>query len=794
MIPFIVYALVASSLNNVNEIMVYPPEIHVAADRPALFLIRARGNDGRETAWADGSLQLSIIDQKIAKLEGRKIYPVSAGQTKLVVQSGSNRLEVPVFVDKIEQANGVSFRSDVIPILTKSGCNSGGCHGAASGQDGFALSLFGYDPHGDYMTITRHMIARRINRSLPAESLLMKKALGAVPHTGGQKIEPGSLAHKTLEQWIREGARDDTDPPAKLTRLELYPREITANPKGKQRLVVIAHRADGSKRDVTHWAEFRSTNEDTMSVNADGIAHAHSAGETFLTTRFDTLTNGRSAIVRDEKASIPWVPRRQNNTVDQMVDRKLKRRGISPSPLCDDQTFIRRLSIDLRGKLPSEDEVAEFLCMQVRDKREKLIDSYLSSDQFVDLITMRWSELLKVRSGGKLSRQGVHRYSNWLRGEVEQNTPLDRLAHQLISASGETANNPAGYFFQTEKEITKQAENIAQIFLGMRLQCASCHNHPFDRWTMDDYYGFAAFLAQIGKKPGEDPREIILFHQGTGSVTHPVSGSVVAPKFLGDVQPDLGKKDPRILLADWIASESNEYFAPHMANTLWSWFFHRGIVDDPDDVRVSNPPANAPLLQYLSEQLVKESFDSRALIREICASRTYQAEVTTDQQACELFAGQSLRPLSAPVLHDVIVQLTESPTRFEATIEGTTAVQLTDGAVSNNFLTTFGRSGRNTVCTCETKDDPTLSQALHLVNGDTVHQKIINGKLIETWLNADIDSDVVVQKLFMRCLARQPSEEEILAITTQFSERPPQQVLEDLFWSLINSPEFLFNH
>ena len=776
-----------------DEIVVYPETIVVSESRPALFLVRSRDRDGREAEVTD-SCELSIADPKIARLDGGTVLPVSGGKTKLIVRSESQRLEVPVIVERKEENRPVSFRADVIPVLTKSGCNSGTCHGAASGQDGFGLSLFGYDPSGDYRTITRHWVGRRINRSLPQESLLLKKATGAVPHTGGKRIEPDSLEYKTLARWIEEGANDDKIPPAKVVQLDLHPQEITLEEGQKQRLVVIAHRADGTRHDVTRWAEFQSTHPQTAGVRADGVTEAKSKGETFITTRFDTLTTGRSVIVQSPDGLSDWVGRTQHNRIDKLVDIKLQRRGISPVPLCDDGTFIRRLSIDLRGRLPSEEETKAFTDDNNKAKRTQLIDDYLQSESFIDLATMRWSEVLKVRSGGKLSRQGVHRYSEWLRRQIENNIQLDRWVYQLISSRGETTSNPAGYFFQTEKEVAKQAENIAQIFLGMRLQCASCHNHPFDRWTMDDYYGFAAFLAQVGQKPGEDPREIILFHQGTGAIRHPVSGEEVAPLYLGGDRPEMGGRDPRVVLAEWITDSANPYFAPHMANTLWSWVFHRGIVDEVDDVRVSNPPVNAPLLEYLAGQLKRNGFDARALLHEICASRTYQAEALTDPQAADLFAGQSLRPLSAPVLHDAIAQVTGVPSSFDKTIEGTTAVQLTDGAITNNFLKTFGRSSRQTVCTCETKNEPTLSQALHLVNGNTVHQKISEGTLVKQWLENDVTPDAIISKLFMRCFSREASKTERAAIRGQLNERPPQEVLEDLFWSLMNSPEFSFNH
>tara|TARA_Y100001933_G_scaffold264908_1_gene333423 strand:+ start:2052 stop:4430 length:2379 start_codon:yes stop_codon:yes gene_type:complete len=774
------------------KLVVYPPVIVVSTDRPARFMVRQQTDEG-EIDWS-GSVQYSTGDSNIARVAGsNQVQSVSGGTTQLLIEAAGARIEIPV-ISRVEKISGVSFRRDVIPLLTKSGCNSGGCHGAASGQDGFGLSLFGYDPSGDYASITRHWVGRRIHHAIPEESLLMKKAIGAVPHTGGKRFDRDSLEYQTLRRWIAEGARDDPEPPAKVRRLALYPPELSCEPDDLQHLIVVAHRADGTSSDVTHWAEFQSTHPKVFSVQANGRGKANSVGESFITARFDTLTTGQSVIVNNKDDTDRWVAQPAQNRIDELVDKKLRKRGISPAPLCDDAVFVRRLSIDLRGKLPTPEEVRGFVNESRRDKRAALIGQYLQSDEFVDLATMRWSERLKMRSGGKLSRQGVHRFSDWLRQSIADNVPLDQMAYSLVAATGETANNPAGYFFQTEKEIAKQAENIAQIFLGMRLQCASCHNHPFDRWTMDDYYGFAAFLSQIGRKPGEDPREIILYHQGKGSITHPISGNAVLPKYLGGEEVDVGTEDPRLALANWIIGPENEYFAPHMANVLWSWVFHRGIVDDPDDVRISNPPVNGPLLDYLSQQLADHHFDARMLLQEICASRTYQARAVTDSEAANLFAGQALRPLPAAVLHDCIAEVTESLTRFERVVEGTSAVQLTDGAVTNHFLDTFGRSGRMTVCTCETKDDSTLSQALHLLNGRTVHQKIVDGKRVDRWLKEGMLPQDIIERLFMCCLSRSPSESEKLAVSQLMTDQSEVEVLQDLFWSLLNSPEFLLNH
>ena len=775
-----------------GDLVVYPPEIVLSGNDPALIVVSEANGDAIQDVTADSILD--VEDDSVAVVDKGRVYPRAVGKTRLRVRTAGRSQWVPVRVDRISESHTPSFRNDVLPVLTKLGCNSGACHGAAAGQDGFGLSLFGYDPEGDYQTITRQWVGRRINKALPEESLLLKKATGSVPHTGGQRVKRGTEEYKTLRMWVEQGALNDKELPPKLEGLDIYPESISLLPESDHRMVVVANYDDGSRRDVTHLAEFNTTDSDVAHVDHSGTLHAERPGESFITARFDTLTSGQSAIVMNGEAADHWVAQPHQNTIDKIIDQKLRRRHIDPSPVCSDETFLRRLSLDLRGMLPTEEEREEFVSDESDDKRDRVIEDYLASEEFVRIAAMRWGDVLKIRSGGGVSRQGVHRYAGWIREQIQDNAPLDKWVHELVSVRGDTRNNPAAYFYQTEKDQAKQAENIAQIFLGMRLQCASCHNHPFDRWTMDDYYGFAAFIAQVGKKTGEDPREIILFDRRSGEVKHPLTSKPVPPKFLGGLEPTVGDRDRRVILADWIVDESNPYFARHMANTLWSWLFYRGIVEKPDDVRISNPPSNAALLEYLADRLTTNGYDARGLLAEICQSRTYQSSVRSDADGGRLFAGQRLRRLPAAVLHDAIVQVTGAETVFDKTPEGTGAVGLADAAISNVFLDTFGRSGRTSVCTCEAKNEPTLSQALHLVNGESVQGKIDKGNIIDDSLASGMSAHEVADALFIRCLTRKPSEAEMRDITRMINQEDPQESLTDLFWSILNSPEFSINH
>ncbi len=786
---FPLVVLVATAMP--NGFSVVPEEVVLDGHPASIVATESRGDRDYDVT---SECELQIENEQVARIDGLTVYPMKPGETRLIVGRGDQSLSIPLRVQRLPTEKQISFRNDVIPVLTKSGCNSGACHGAASGQDGFGLSLFGYDPTGDYQVITRQWVGRRVNKSLPEESLLLKKAIGAVPHTGGSRVKPGSVEYRTLAEWIRQGALDDETKPPRVDRLALYPAQLTLGVGASHRIVAIAGYEDGSRRDVTHLAEFNTTNGDIAQVDHDGSLQANGAGEAYVTARFDTLLAGQAAVVVDDEATEAWQPQPALGEIDRLVDEKLRRRRISPSPQCDDETFLRRVSLDLRGRLPSEEEWEHFVSDSSSDKRDRLIEQYLQSEEFVDAVTMRWSDVLKIRSGTVVSRSGVHRYAGWLRSQIQNNTPLNRWVHDLISVRGDSRNNPAGYFFQTEKEKTKQAENIAQIFLGMRLQCASCHNHPFDRWTMDDYYGFAAFLVQTGKKPGEDPREIILYDTGEGEIKHPLTKGAVPPRFLGGHSPSVGDRDRRTVLAEWVVDDENPYFAKHMANTLWSWLFYRGIVDKPDDVRISNPPTNARLLDYLARRLREDGYDMRALMAEICQSRTYQSAIRSDIAGLELFAGQRLRRLPAAVLHDAIVQVTEAETKFEKTPAGTSAVSLSDAAITNTFLETFGRSPRATVCTCEAKNEPTLSQALHLVNGDSVQGKITSGKVVEGMLSSGEGVDGVIDALYVRALSRLPKTAERTAIRALIDEKAPQEGLNDVFWAILNSAEFSMNH
>jgi len=491
-------------------------------------------------------------------------------------------------------------------------------------------------------------------------------------------------------------------------------------------------------------------------------------------------------------------PKITGNYIDELVGAKLLKLRILPSDICTDEEFLRRVTIDIAGVLPTEEEYTSFTADTDPQKRAKLIDRLLERKEFSEIWAMKWSELLMVKSSNQVSYKSMFLYSNWLTDKIANNVPLDEMVREVLGATGGTFSSPATNFYQIERDTLKTAENVAQVFMGFRTQCAQCHNHPFDRWTMDDYYSFAAFFSQIGRKTGEDYRETIVFNRGSGDVRHPVGNRVMAPKFLGGDTPDVAGKDRRVLLAEWLTSPENPYFGTNVANRVWAHFFGLGIVEPVDDVRVSNPPSNPELFEELGRKLVEYKYDFKQLVRDICNSQAYQRSFVRNEsnETDELnFAHANVRRIPAEQLLDCIGQVTETQEKFRGLPLGSRAVQIADGNTSTYFLTTFGRAKRETVCACEATTDPSLSQALHMLNGDAVQGKISRGGIVKKLIDQGLTPEKVIEALYVRCLSRKPTVQEMERLTATAAEAEnPQAGLEDVCWAVLNSREFLFNH
>ena len=789
----------AEAGSSITSLAVYPSQVSLSdgSDWQQL-LVLAKREDG-STQDVTTLAGLSVNDSNIVKLDKGRVTPLTNGSCEILVKVHGQEMKVPVTVHNAELIPDVSFRTNVLSTLTKAGCNTGKCHGSASGKDGFRLSLFGYDPGGDHYRLTREIPGRRINLSSPEDSLLINKALGNVHHTGGQLIVADSPEFELLIEWMRNGAPADPADMAVPTGIRVFPDEAVFADRGKsQRLIVIATFSDGSDRDVTDRAVFISNNDASASVSNDGEVSSNGRGSAFVMARFDQFTEGCSIIVRP---GTPYVTPdlKANNYVDELVQARWRDLHLVPSELCSDEVYLRRAYIDLIGQLPTQQDRAEFLADMDPDKRNKVVENLLSRPEFQDMWVMKWAEMLQIRTVNGVSPKGLQLYDRWLRERIHAGVTIDQVVQELIPATGGTFDNPATSYYQTETTPQLLAENMAQAFLGTRIQCAQCHNHPFDRWTMDDYYGFAAFFSQVGYKQAQDPREIMIFNAATGQLKHPVDDRPVVPTYLGAGPAELtAGADYREVLARWLASDANPAFASNVANVVWAHFFGVGIVDPVDDIRVSNPPSNPALLNRLGQKLSEYRYDIKPLIRDLCLSRTYQLATTRNASNAldeRHFSHGRIRRMRAEVLLDCLNQVTETTVEFRGLPRGSRAIQIADGATPNYFLSTFGRASRTTACSCEVKTSPTLSQALHLLNGESTTGKIADGRVVDRLLYEDSDPMSVVQDLYERCLSRQPSPAEFAAIRERLnSSNDVSASLNDLFWALLNSNEFVFNH
>ena len=781
-----------------TSLVVYPPSIKISAQNDLQHIVAVATRSDGITVDVSDQVQWKLENPAVAKLDSLVIHPLTDGATQLIGTWNGMEAKSTLEVTQSQTPRTVGFERDVLPIFTKVGCNTGSCHGAARGKDGFRLSLFGFDPLGDYQRITREIGIRRINLALPDQSLLLLKATGAVQHSGGKKVEPGSKHYQTILAWLQAGAPADAARPPAVTKVDLYPTQAVLEGEGaKQRLVAVATYADGTQRDVWDLAGFTTNNERTGAVDADGTVTSGVRGEAFVMARFDTHTVGTQVLALPAGMQYEFKPS-QGNYIDTLVDAKLLKLRLPASGLCTDDEFVRRATIDITGLLPTEEETSNFVSSTDPNKRAALIETLLSRKEFSEIWAMKWADLLMIKSNNQVSYKAAYLYYNWLINQIASNTPLDKIVRELLTATGGTFQSPATNFYQVEQDRLKLSENVAQVFMGIRTQCAQCHNHPFDRWTMDDYYGFAAFFSQVGRKQSEDYRQILVFNGGGGEVNHPVGGAVVKPRFLGGGPAATDGKDRRVVLAEWMTSNENPFFSKSVANRIWAHFTGVGIVNPVDDFRASNPASNPELLDALAAKLIEYKYDIKQLVRDICNSQTYQrttVPVTGNEDDLRNYSHATVRRIPAENMLDCISQVTTTKDKFRGLPLGARAVQIADGATSNYFLTTFGRSARTTVCAEEATTDPSLSQALHLINGGTVSGKINQGQLLQTLKKEGLTPEAIVERIYLRCLSRKPAESERARLMQLVSESAnPDQGLHDVFWAVLNSREFIFNH
>ncbi len=710
-----------------------------------------------------------------------------------------------------------SFRRDVMPIFFRAGCNAGTCHGSARGKDGFMLSLFGYDAKGDYYRITQEMVGRRINLAAPEQSLMLLKAIGKVPHTGGELFTKDTSYYKTLLDWIAAGAPDDDQAVSSPVEITLAPDRIVFDGgKSTQQMQVTARYSDGSKRDVTNLALFVTNNPSTAKISKTGLVTAGGRGDTFVFARFNRFTIGAEVIVLPADKNYAWTNPPVHNDLDSVVYDRLQKLRLLPSELCDDETFLRRATIDLTGTLPGVEEYRAFIADTSKDKRTALIDRLIGSEGFTDLWTNLWAEMLRVKGGGytptATDTKAAEAYYDWIHQQVAKNRPLSEfIAEQITGTGSNLTNGPANLYTMLVHDVRFTPKNFAadfsQLFTGVRIQCAECHNHPFDRWTMDDYYGWVSFFTGIQRKLGVEPREFYIYNNlSAAPAKHLIDDRPMPAMVLGGEAPVPKGADPRKALAAWLTSPKNELFTRNLANRIWAHFMGRGLVEPLDDMRISNPPTNKPLLDALAARLASNGFNLRALVRDICTSRIYQLTArpnSTNKTDDRQFSRSQLRRMRADVLLDAIVKATSGERSFGYFAKGIKAIQFyprTPGDtvrpfVGDTFLETFGRSPRATVCACDTKMEPTLSQTLHFIAGDTLSGQIATGNVVPKLIAANTPPETLIEDLYIRALSRKPSAEELKGLLELVgSNTRDRKAYEDIFWSLLNSTEFIFNH
>ncbi len=728
------------------------------------------------------------------------LHPVKIGKSTLIVSVGGLRISTPLEVKSVS-APPVSFVRDVEPILSRSGCNAGTCHGSAKGKNGFKLSLRGYDPDYDHHALIDDVLARRFNRSDPAQSLMLLKPTGGVPHRGGVLFKLDSRYYAVLKQWIGEGVKSDVAQVKRVASLEVLPKIPNLTLPGMtQKIIVQARYPDGSVRDVTREAVVTSSLPEVATVTPAGVITAARRGEAAVLVRYEGTYATNNITVLGDRSGYKWPDAKEYGYIDRLTDAKLQKVKALPSPLCDDATFLRRASIDLTGLPPSPETVRAFLkdASDSKLKREKLVDQLLDSPEYIDRWTNKWADLLDCNSK-YLGAAGVRKFRNWIYSSIAENKPYDKFVHELITASGDSASNAPANYSRVVRDTSTATENVTQLFLGVRFSCAKCHDHPFERWTQNQYYQFGAYFAQVGFKPGANGAEVV-FNRDVGDVQHPKTGLAVLPAVPVGRNPKTADfTDRRQAFATWLTTPENPFFSRAIVNRLWSYLLGKGIIDPVDDIRASNPPSNPELLEALNADFVKSGFDMKHLLRTIALSRVYQQTIASNKWNSDdsiNFSHATPRRLEAEQLLDAINLATGTHSSFAGSPEGTKAGQLPDADASgaDGFLDLFGRPARQSPCECERSSAISLGQALNLINGPTT-DTISNPKgRIVTLLATNPTNEKIVEEMFLSTLCRLPSAKEtVTGIETLKSAGSKAEGAQDLMWALLNSPAFLFN-
>lgn len=770
------------------------------------LIVTATAADGTKTD-ATRDAVWTISDPNVLTIDATGMArPAADGAADVTATVGELKTTVHVNVSGFAEPLPINFRNQVVPIFTKLGCNGGGCHGKSGGQNGFKLSLLGFYPEDDYEFLCKESRGRRIFPAVPAESLLLKKAIGRSPHGGGKRMDDGSYEYNQLVQWIEQGMPYGSETDPSVTAIHCVPDARTMTRNTQQQIAIIATYSDGSTEDVTRMALYEPNEAEMAECSTTGLVSTLDlAGEVAIMARYQgQVTTFRATIPLGADTSNMPEP---VNLVDFAVFGKLKQLGIPSSDICDDSTFLRRVSLDIAGTLPTDEEVRAFLSDTSADKRNRLIDRLLDSPEYADQFANKWNFILRNHKENGEDTPGTMLFHQWLWNKMYENTPYDQFVREIVTASGDPQINPAVTWYRDVDSTEEQVEDTAQLFLGLRIQCARCHHHPFEKWSQDDYYGMAAFYGRVGKKvipnASGNMRDRRVFHnEGVATASNPRSGKALKPTGLGTPAYDIpADSDPRVKLADWMSDPQNPFFAKSLVNRYWKHFFSRGIVEPEDDMRATNPPSNPELLDSLAAHFIQSGFDLKDLVRTICRSKTYQfSALPNDFNANDKqnFSRYYPRRLSAESLYDAFHQVTDTGENFGGMPAGTTALQLADASNATYFLQVFGQPKGDTACECERSTDANLAQSLHLLNGKEIQDKISRGGARTARLAAETERshEQRIAELYRWVFAREPNAEELDVAVSYIKRHEPnfQGGYEDIVWALINTKEFQFNH
>jgi hypothetical protein len=793
------------------DFQVTPPNVTLAGNFARAQLIVSVGAPGERSDDLTAQAAYQSTNEKVvAVTPGGRLLAVGNGSAMVNVAHGGVTRSVPVTVAGITDRPQVGFTEAVMPVLSKAGCNMGACHASQYGKGGFKLSVFGFDPPADYLAIVRDGFGRRANMEDPARSLFLLKPTGAASHEGGKRLEAGSVDHQLLIQWLKNGAPRPNPAAVAVTGLKVEP-DRRVGPVGlTQQLRVIATYADGRLVDVTHWAKFNSLDDAVLTVNADGQVKTIGTGQGATLVRFE----GQAAVanfVVPHAVDVKLAGWADNNFIDTLAAKKFREIGIEPSGLCDEATFLRRAFLDVTGTLPTPEQARTFLDSSDGAKRKRLVDQLLGltgdptqdvhNNDYAAFWALKWSDLIRSNSDA-IGQQGMWALNNWLQDSFRQDKPFDKIVRELVTAKGSTFSNGPANYFRIANNPQDLTEATSQLFLGVRLQCCKCHNHPYEPLTQTDYYSFAAFFARVGTKGSQEfglfGGEQVILARADGEIGHPKTGKILPPTpLLG--KPGTTTGDRRVALADWLTSKENPYLARNLANRLFAYLMGRGLVDPIDDIRATNPASNPELLDALSAEFIKSGFDQKQLLKLILNSRLYQLDSKpTKANAADMkfYSHYTVKRVSAEVLLDAVDLSCGTKTKFEKVPLGTRAIELPDAKYNNYFLTTFGKPRREAVCECERVSEPNLAQALHTLNGDLIEAKIAdaNGR-IATLSTAKKTPDEIIAELYLATLSRKPTAEEFSSCRALIpTTGDPRPYYQDLLWSLLNSKPYQFVH